>query len=582
MNKLLEKVKAGLKKAKFDNVDLYEWRSSIVLTGRVNSWDEKIQAGYIAANKGYKGVVNDIKVVGAKTDEMAKPDIYDNSLEGEQFDVVIIGGGITGCSIARELSRYNITIALIEKEEDLAKHASGRNDGMIHPGIADKPSSKKAHYNIRGNRAYGKICEELGVDFQRPGSFILFNSPISELLLPILMVRAEQNGVDGYKFFTRRKVKEMIPYVTEKQFGGFFLPSAGVLSPYKLTVAMAENAVQNGVKILLNTVLLGFEMEKGHIAKIKTNRGNITAGVVVNAAGIWADTVADYATDRFFSLHGRKGVDAILDKKTGKYQPAIMAMPDLLSFKGSHTKGGGLITTPEGNLLIGPTANEVPTREDYSTEPNDIDELMKHLELNTKLKRTDIITYFAGIRACTYEEDFIIEPSSYVDNLVHAAGIQSPGLASAPAIAHDISKMVCTILKKTKEVKNKENFNPKRITFPELNKLSLEDRAKIIKENPFYGRIVCRCEQISEGEIKNTLHSPIPVLSLDGLKRRFRIGAGRCQGGFCTPRVMEIMSEELNIKLTDIKKKGAGSEILFNETKENVSYSDKKLKTMLE
>jgi glycerol-3-phosphate dehydrogenase len=575
----LEAVKRALRKTRIEGVEAHEWRHSVVLTGRVSSWDEKIQAGYAATKKGYKGVVNDIEVEGVETDEMSTPSIRDNTLEGTSFDITVIGGGVIGSAIARELSRYDISIALLEKEEDLAVHTSSRNDGMIHPGFAASPGSRKAHYNVRGNRAYTRVCRELGIELKRPGSLILFSNPFMRLLLPLLKARARKNSVDGYKYLSKREVKELEPNITPRQHGAFFLPSTGILSPYKLTIAFAENAVENGADVFLNTVVLGFEMEGDHITKIRTNRGDISTAVVINAAGIWADKIAEYANDRFFSLHGRKGVEAILDTKTGQYQRRVMAMPSLFQTS-SKTKGGGLVITTEGNLLVGPTAEEVPYRELYTTEQKDIDKLMKHVKLNTRLDISDIITYFAGIRACTYEEDFIVEASEHVDNLVHAAGIQSPGLASAPAIAEDISRIAVDILKNTKEVQLNEKFNPQRRTNPELKNLSLEERARYIKENPAYGRIVCRCEEISEGEIRDSLRSPIPVTTMDGLKRRARVGAGRCHGGFCTPRVLEIMAEELQVQMTDITKKGDHSEFFYSETKGAIDYSNKRVKTI--
>ena len=581
MSEGIKAVHKALNKAKITGVEAGEWRSSVVLNGRVSTWDQKITAGYAATGKGYKAVVNDIEVDNVTYDSMYVPHLTDSFLEGKHFDVAIIGGGVTGCAIARQMSKYNVSVVLCEKEEDVAKHASGRNDGMVHPGFAASPGSKKAHYNTRGNRMYTDICNELDVEFVRNGSIMLFGNPFIRLLYPLLVDRVKKNGVDGWGYYSRKKVREAEPNVIDKQHGGFFLPSAGVLSPYKLTIAFAENAVQNGASVSLNTVVHGFEMDGKRIRKIKTNRGSFTADVVINAAGIWADKLAEYADDRFFSLHGRKGVDAILDIKTGRYQNHNMAMPPIVQ-AGSKTKGGGLVLTPEGNLLLGPTAEEVPFREDYSTDMKHLDELQKHMRLNKLLDKSQIITYFAGIRACTYEEDFIIEPSEHVENLVHAAGIQSPGLASAPAIAEDVVKMTVGILSKRRDVAMKQDFNPKRQAAPELKRMSLEKRAELIKQNPEYGRIVCRCEEISEGEIRDALRSPVPVLSVDGLKRRARTGAGRCHGGFCTPRVLEIMAEEFNCDMTEIHKKGDHSEFFYGHTKDDVDYKGKtvKLKTL--
>jgi len=579
MGKKYHTVRKALDRKGFKSIEAAEWRSSIVLTGTVKTWDEKINAGYAAAGRGYKAVVNDIEVPGVPVDAMSVPDLRDSFLEGRHFDAVIIGGGITGAAIARELSRYDISIALFEKEEDMAKHASGRNDGMIHDGFAAKPGTKKARYNVRGNRLYSRVTKELGVEFYRPGSMILFSNPLMRLAVPIMKARARKNDVDGYRYLSRKKVARMEPWLIDKQYGAFYLPSAGVLSPYKMVIAFAENAVQNGTAVILSTVVTGFDMKDSHIEKIRTNRGSCTAGVVINAAGIWADTIAGYAGDRFFSLHGRKGTDVIMDLKTGQYQHHIAAMPKLEQTN-SKTKGGGLVMTPEGNILVGPTAREVSYRENYATDPGDINELMHHIELNRKLDRSQIITYFAGIRACTYEEDFIIEASEHVDNLVHAAGIQSPGLASAPAIAEDIVKISLGILGKKMTVNEKKNFNPIRKGIPVLKNMPLDERDLFIRRNPAYGRIVCRCEEISEGEIRDAMRSPIPVATMDGLKRRVRVSAGRCHGGFCTPRVLEIMAEELGEDITGITKKGPGSPFFFGHTKEEREYRGRTVKTI--
>ena len=580
--KKYKKIRKALDKKGFKHIEAAEWRKSIRLTGSVKEWDDKIEAGCTAANKGYKGVVNDIEVEGITPETMSIPDYSDKYLENKHFDVIVIGGGITGAAIARELSRYDLSLALFEKEEDLARHASGRNDGMIHDGFAAKPGTKKAEYNVRGNRAYTRVTEELDVEFSRPGSMVLFSNPFSKLLLPFMKSRAKKNNVDGYKYLSRRAVAAREPNLTHKQYGAFLLPSAGVLSPYKMVIAYAENAAGNGAEICFNTAVTGFDLEGSHIARVKTNRGTCSAGVVINAAGIWADRIAEYADDRFFSLHGRKGTDAILDLKTGRHQKTIAAMPPLVSQKSSKTKGGGLIMTPEGNILVGPTAQEVPEREDYSTHAEDIEELQHHLDLNTKLNRSQVITYFAGIRACNYEEDFIIEASEEVDNLVYAAAIQSPGLASAPAIAEDITAMTIEILEKEKPVGKNKTFNPFRTAPPQLKSMSLEKRAALVQKNPAYGRIVCRCEEISEGEIRDALRSPLSVTTIDGIKRRARVGAGRCNGGFCTPRVLEIMAEELACPVEELTKKGKGSEVFFGPTKGTVDYSGKKLKTMKE
>ena len=572
-------IQKKLHKIKGAEIEAREWRASIVLEGKTDTWDKYIKAGYIAAQKWYKGVVNNIEVEGIKKQTISSPAISDRTLQGKSFDVVVIGGGIIGVSILRELSRYKLNVALLEKEEDLTRHASSRNDGIIHPGFAASPGSKKAFYNVRGNSAYDQASRELGFEIRQIGTLVLYGNPFAKVVTPLLSDRAKRNGVDGYMYLNKEEVKAREPFITAKQHGAFFLPSTRIVSPYNVALAYAENAIYNGAQVFLNTIVEGFERRIGNITAIKTNRGTIKAGVVVNSAGVWSDRVAEMADDRFFTIHGRKGVDCVLDVHTGQYQTSVLAMLNLVQIK-SETKGGGLVPTIEGNLIVGPTAEEIPYREDYSTNLADLDKLLKHIALNTKISAKDVIHYFAGIRACTFKEDFIIEASDYVGNLVHVAGIQSPGIASAPAIAIDTSKICVDILSRSIKVVPNEKFNPVREKRPLLKSLSLEARAELIRKNPSYGRIVCRCEEISEGEIYDALRSPISVTSTDGVKRRTRTGMGRCHGGYCTPRILEIMSEELNIPITEINKKGKDSEYLLFPTKGNVDYSDKRVREL--
>lgn len=551
-------------------VEAREWRGSVVLEGRVRGWKEKVELGWYAARFGYKGVVNDLEVEGVPSDRegiaLGAAEQLDNSLDGASFDVAIVGGGVIGCAIARELAKWRVSVILLEKEYDVAIHTSSRNDGMIHDGFAAHPGSLKAKYNVLGNRMWGPLAEELGIDFRRPGSLIVFRSRASAALYPVMAARAAENGVDGWELWSRSRLRAEEPNITDDQEGGFFLPSAGVLSPYKATVALAENAAANGVRIALETAVTGFDTSDARILRVRTNRGAFRVGVVINAAGNWADRVAGFANDRFFSLHQRRGVDLVLDTRAGALQHRILAMPSLLQLQ-SKTKGGGLIVSPEGNILVGPTAAEAPGREDYSTSAADVRELERHLKVNRRLSASMVITYFAGVRPCTYEEDFIVERSDYVRNLVHAAGIQSPGLASAPAIAADVARYAIESLGETVRVLPRADFRAERAVPVQSKRLAWEDRALLISSKPQYGRIVCRCEEVSEGEVRDALRSPLPAFSLDAVKRRTRAGAGRCHGGFCTPRVMEIIADEAGMGLETVTKRGRGSPLVLGRTK---------------
>jgi glycerol-3-phosphate dehydrogenase len=570
----LRAVRSALDKTGLIEIEAHEWRRSVVLSGRAGSWQRFIDAGYAATGKGYRGVVNDIEVDGLEKDKQYLPPSCPPDLEGLDFDVVIIGSGITGAAIARELTRWDITVALLEKEEDVAKQASSRNNGMIHSGLATREGSKCSSYNLRGNRLYAEAAAELGFKLAWPGLLVLLPAKWQHLLYPLVLLDAARKQVE-VSLLSRNQVTELEPNVWQNQQGALLLPATGVVSPYQVTAAYAENAVENGACIYLNTAALGFVMDGSSISGVRTNRGTLKSRLVINAAGIWADKVAGLANDRFFTIHPRKGAIAILDRKTAALQKMIVSMSQL--GKKSSSKGGSLTPTADGNILIGPNALEVPWREDYSTTPADIDFLVtRHLRLNRLLQPGHIINYFAGLRACTFEEDFIVEPSEYVPNLIHAAGIQSPGLTAAPAIAVDVAEMAVTILRQMQEVRPNPRFNPRRDANPVLSELSLEERAAIIAANPSYGRIVCRCEAVSEGEITASLHSPLPVETLDGVKRRVRAGMGRCQGGFCTPAVLNIIARETGRDVTRVCKKEAGSEMLLSFTKDQPPAQEEK------
>lgn len=562
MSKNLIRIEREIKKCLRKEIYCSEWHSSIVLEGEVDQWSEVILAGKLAANRGYKGVINRITVKGLEIPEIKKPLINDNVLQGKMYDVLIIGGGIIGNSIARELSNWNISILLIDKEEDLAMHTSSRNDGMVHPGIEAKPGSKRAIYNVKGNELYSKVTEELDVHFERCGSNWLFDSKWIKLVKPIIMARAKKSGVKGISFLSKEEMLKLEPNIKDDFQIAIHFATAGVLSPYKMTVAYGENAVENGAQVSLNTIALSIEKDKDKIISVTTNRGKVYPKVVIDAAGIYADEIANMAGDQFFTIHPRKGQIAFLDKKKGQLIGSVIAKPPIKLVKG-NTKGGGIVKTIDGNVLIGPDAYEQPFKEDYSTTNENIQAILKRqLPLVPKFSPSDVITYCAGTRAATYEEDFIIERSEYVSNLIYAAGIQSPGLASAPAIAEEIEKITCKALSEVMEVKRKENWNPRRRGIPDLSKMTLEERSALIKKNPNYGIIVCRCEEVSKGEIIDAINSPIPVSTVDGIKRRVRAGMGRCQGGFCMPSVMDIMAKEMGKDMKSITKKGRFSNIL--------------------
>lgn len=398
--KLLQRSRRALRKTGMRDVTCEDLGESIRLTGELPTWERKVQAGHIAAARGHCEVVNDVVVPGLTEPAMSVPGFTDSSLEGAEYDVVVVGAGVIGAAVARELSRHRLRIAVVEKEDDVAFNTTSRNDGMVHPGLEPTHGTLKASCNTRGNRMYTQVSQELGFELQRPGSIMLFDRRIKWLLVPLLARRCRRNGVPGeWRYVSGREVRRLEPHVTPRQRGGFYVSCTGIVNPFEVTIAYAENAAQNGVVFHLQTAVLGFgTVDNGdgrRIDTVRTNRGTLSTRAVVNAAGNWADVVAASAGDRSFSLHGRRGVDAIIDKRLVDTQRHVLGMPMFLKSVESHSKGGGLVVTVEGNLLAGPTAAETPYREDYSTTAADLAELTRHLELNTSVLPTDIITYFA-------------------------------------------------------------------------------------------------------------------------------------------------------------------------------------------
>ncbi len=558
----IEKIKKAIRKIN-PSIKVSLVDDCIKLEGQVDNYEEAVACGRAAVDKQlFRGVLNDIKLKGYTPKPMRISNIADNKYQGKQVDVLIIGGGIVGCAILRELTKYDISILLCEKEEDVATAQSSRNDGMIHAGIDLKASSLKWKYNLRGNALYDQISKDLQEPLIRCGQYVLFTEKWHKFTKPFIKARAKANQVP-IKFYSQKQLKQAEPSASG-HYGGFFCANAGVISPYNMTIAMAENAVQNGGEVALSTAVLEIEKREGRIYSVLTNRGRIYPKVVINAAGVFSDIIAEMAGDRHFTIHPRKGVELILDKKVAHITKSVLGK-FVISTGKDHTKGGGLIRTVHSNILAGPNAMETPDREDTTTSAEDIREVVeKQAKIAQMLSYSDIITAFGGVRAPTYEEDFIVERSKKVPNFIQAAGIQSPGLTAAPAIAEDIAEFVKQELG---SVKPNPLFNPKRKAIPEVNRLDFAERDALIKQNPDFGVIVCRCEEVSKGEILAAIHNPLGVCSIDAIKRRVRAGMGRCQGGFCQPIITALIAKEKNIPLSEVTKKGGQSSIIVRETK---------------
>lgn len=553
-----------------------EYRGCVRLTGEADSWDVVYRCGVAAVDKGSLGVLNDIRLKGF-CEKVKAPSLRDGAIDGATPDVLVIGGGIMGCAAARELSKLNVDVLLVEKANDVATGASSRNDGCIHVGIDLHKGQQKLHYVLRGNEYYTQLAEELGCDLKRWAQTFMFSTVWERrIIAPLMLLKGRLLGIPRMRFVTPEEMKKLEPTPPSWLTGAVYMATGGVVSPYKVTIALADNAVENGARISLNTMVEGMDVEDGVIKAVRTNRGTVYPKIVVNAAGAFSDIIADMAGDRTFTIHPRKGTDLILDKKKAYYALSSFARSYFAPLPASarednhaavgHTKGGGVMRTVDGNVLVGPNAIEQPYREDTTTNLEDILAIVKKQKVAAEeLSTADIITYFSGVRAATYEEDFVVRRGIFTKNIIEAAGIQSPGITAAPAIACDIRDWVKDMLGAT----DKADFNPYRKHTPRLADADDETRARYIASNPDYGEIVCRCEEVSKGEIIDALESPLKVCTVDGIKRRVRPGMGRCQGGFCSPLVVKIIAEHEGIAPEQVLKGDEGSYILFGNTKNN-------------
>ncbi len=538
------------------------------LTGTLSSWADIVRAGSMAVSKDKRRVhvVNDIVLEGADPVPMRVPSLEDDALDGKTPDVLVIGGGISGTSIARELSKWDLSVLLVEKEADFALQASGRNDGEVHPGIDLSKGSLKQKYVLEGNRIYDKVCADLDVPFERVGQYACFTQGYLRPVVTLYALwRKYHDGVRDARIVGRDELLRECPSLNPDFAFAMANPLSGITSPYQLTIAYAENAAQNGAELSLNTAVLGMETENGVITAVRTNRGTVRPTVVVNAAGVFADDVAEMAGDRFYSIHPRRGTDTIQDVKSGEQMRSIASIIEVnKQALTSHTKGGGLLKTVHGNVLAGPDAVECREKEDFATRPESIRTIYnKQKKTVPAIDTRDIITYFTGVRAPTYEEDFVLEWGRKCQNLYHVGGIQSPGLTSAPAFSLDVAEAVAERLGAARN----EHFDPRRKGIPELKRMDPETRAKHIAENPDYGVIICRCEEVSKGEILDALDSPLCPPTIDAVKKRVRPGMGRCQGGFCSPLVAQIIAEHEGVPVSEVRKSSAESVLLYGPTK---------------
>ena len=475
------------------------------------------------------------------------------------YDVVIIGAGVVGAFIARELSRYSLKTCVIEKEPDVAMGSSRANSAIVHAGFDAVPGTLKAELNVLGNKLMEQAAHELGVPFKRIGSLVLCFDEKDIPRLHDLKIKGEMNGLKDLEILSGKQVRQLERNVSGEVVAALLAPSAGIVCPYELTLSALENAVDNGAEIKLYCRVEDISFENG-IFSLKTTKGEMKSRFIVNAAGLFSDTIANMLGDNSFSIQPRKGEYILYDKKLGNLVERVI-------FQLPTEKGKGVLVTPtvDGNLLAGPTAEDVKDKEDVTTTASGQDEILKKARLSVPmLDKRGIIHSFAGLRASPSGHDFIIRPSEINPGLIHAAGIESPGLTAAPAIG---LKLVEVLKASGLELKEKDGFNPINRHIEKFNGLMEAEINELVKTHPGYGSIVCRCEKVTEGEIIRNIHRTLGAKNLDALKRRTRLGMGRCQGGFCSCRAVEILSRELGIPMEQVTKSGGSSTLLVGRTK---------------
>ncbi len=475
------------------------------------------------------------------------------------YDVIIIGAGVTGAAVARELSRYDIKVCVLEKGEDVCVGTSKANSAIVHAGFDAAEGSLMAKMNVRGNELMTDLCRDLDIPFKRNGSMVVCIHEEEKEGLQVLYERGIKNGVKELYILNREECLEKEPNLSDKVVAALYAPTGGIICPFMLNIAMAENACENGVEFKFDTEVTGLS-RKGEGWVVSTKKGDFDTKYVVNAAGLYSDVFHNMVSEKKIHITPRRGDYCLLDKEVG----------DLVSctiFPQPTKLGKGVLVSPtiHGNLIVGPTAVDIEDKEGTNTTAAGIDDLIAKANDHVKnLPMRKVITSFAGLRAHEDAHEFVLGEPEDAPGFIDCAGIESPGLTSCPAIG----EYVGGLLKEKMSLKEKENFKKTRKGILDPTSLSVEERNELIKKDPSYGKIICRCESVSEGEILDAIRRPLGARSLDGVKRRTRAGMGRCQAGFCSPRVMEILNRELGIPYEELTKSGGNSKLIVGRTKE--------------
>lgn len=473
-------------------------------------------------------------------------------------DVIVIGGGVIGCAIARELSRYNADVLLLERGNDVSVGTTKANSGIVHAGYDAKTGTKKAHYNVLGNAMFDELSKELEFPFRRNGSLVLCFDESERDGLTELLNRGIANGVPNLRIAEGEEIRAMEPHVSDKAVAALVAPTGGIVSPYEMAMAYAENAAHNGVEFRFYSEVVDIQKTADKF-QIKCADGSVhEAKIVVNCAGVYSDKINNMVCKEKLHVTARKGDYVLMDETCGY-------LADHTLFQLPSKMGKGILVTPttHGNILVGPTATDVSDKDDVNTTAQELATAFETALVTVpSLSRRNIITQFSGLRAHLVSDDFVIGESS-VQGFFNVAGIESPGLTCAPAIAMDIAEQIAKKL----ALGINTCFEAHRKSIPQFSKLSNSEREKLIAQNPLYGKIVCRCEMVTEGEIVDAIRRPVGAKDLDGVKRRTRAGMGRCQAGFCTPRIMEILARELGCDMQDVTKRGGDSRVVLGRSK---------------
>ena len=477
------------------------------------------------------------------------------------YDVAVIGAGVIGSMISMELSHYNLSSVLIERFNDVAMGTTKANSAIVHAGFDAMPGTLKAKFNVEGTKLMPGICKTLHVPFKQCGSVVVAFYEEQLKTLQTLYERGIKNGVPDMEIIDRDKLRELEPHINEIAKGALYAKTAGVVCPYQLAIASAENAVLNGTKVELN-----YEVEKidydenAKVFSICSGDRKIEARYIVNCAGIHSGKVASLIGDNSIEIVFRKGEYMLLDKNQGHLANTVI-------FQCPSEMGKGILVTKtvDGNVITGPSSIDIGSvDEDLSTNSDVLDSVVEAARLSVpEINTRNVITSFAGLRAHSPTNDFIIGESDVNPSFINVAGIESPGLSAAPAIGIHVKNIIVEKL----GVSMKEGYELSRKAPVRFNEMTNEQKKELIAKDKRYGRIICRCETVTEGEILDAIHSPIPATDVDGVKRRTRAGMGRCQGGFCGSKVVELLAREHGLELDDITKFGGNSKLLVGKTK---------------